>query len=209
MTAHDKTTERQTRPAVTCCRAACFGISLVLGCSARAERIILDQPVMHFEARALGGTQTILRYELAAPDRNDTAILFLTAGESGGLPIAIQVLNKGEDRPPLDSQGGDCNIARVGLFRAGKDVALVQAYRTWRKSSPSLAEPAPMQIQLYVLAPDGSPGRSDPVFMASGRPTHSKPLCNIEDVDKAIEAAANLWRPSAADPPSLTGRKVR
>lgn len=177
---------------------------LVFASMAHAERIALDQPTLHFDAGALGGIRTILRYDLPAPDRSDTAILFLAAPtEPGSLPSAVQVAGGSEDwrRPLLDSEGGDCTLARVGLYRAGRAVAVVEAVRHWTHGGPSLADPDAMEVRVYQLGPSSLPGESNPVFRLQGAPTLTRPLCALKDVDAAIDAAARSWRPSAVTTP--------
>ena len=182
--------------------AACVGFSLLCAGWAHAERIRMDKPLSEFSADALGGIRTVVRYETAAPDRHDTAILFLAAPDRpGDLPMKIQILNtNGVERDLIDSEGADCTIEHVALFRAGKDVAAAVATRVFDAASFSQADPGPMEIQVYQLEADGNPGRSAIVFKAQGNPTRSKPLCTVEDVDKVLAAAAKVWRPTAVTP---------
>jgi hypothetical protein len=192
------------RSLVSSLGAACFGFLLLCAGCAHAERIRMDEPLTRFPRDALGGIQTIVRYEIAAPDRHDTVILFLAApSRPGALPMKIQVLNtKGVEQETnlIDSDGADCTLEHVALFRAGKDVAAVVATRLVDAHSISQADPGPMEIQVYQLEADGDPGRSALVFKVQGNPTRSSPLCAVEDVDKALDAAAKAWRPTAVTP---------
>lgn len=182
--------------------AVCVGFSLLCTGWAHAGWIRLDKPLIEFSGDALGGIRTIVRYETAAPDRHDTAILFLAAPDRpGDLPMKIQVLNtNGVERDLIDSEGADCTLEHVALFRAGKDVAAVVATRVFDAASFSQANPGPMELQVYQLEADGNPGRSAIVSKAQGNPTRSKPLCTVEDVDNVLAAAAKIWRPMAVTP---------
>jgi hypothetical protein len=185
--------------------ATCFGFSLLCAGWAHAERILLDKPLTQFSGDALGGVRTIVQYDTAVPNRHDTAILFLAAPDRpGDLPTKIQVLNaNGVEQPDLiDSEGADCTLEHVALFRTGKDVAALVATRVFDTASFSQADPGPMEIQTYQLEVDGDgdAGRSAIVFKAQGTPTRSKPLCAIEDVNNALDAAAKVWRPTAVTP---------
>lgn len=100
----------------------------------------------------------------------------------------------------IDSDGADCTLQHVALFRAGTDVAAAVATRLFDGGSVSQSKAGPMEIQIYHLEPDGDPGRSALVFKAQGNPTRAKPICAMKDVDKALDAAANAWTPTAAAP---------
>jgi hypothetical protein len=182
--------------------ATCVGFSLLCTGWAHAEWIRLDKTLTEFSSDALGGIRTIVRYETAAPDRQDTAILFLAAPDRPkDLPTKIQVLNaNGVERDLIDSEGADCTLEHVALFRANKDVAAVVATRIFDETSFSQAGPGPMEIQVYQLEADGNPGRSAIVFKAQSHPTRSKPVCTVEDVDNALAAAAKVWRKTALTP---------
>ena len=183
-------------------KVVCCALSLWWVGPAHGERVSVDKPLTQFAGNALGGIRTVVRYETAAPDRRDTAILFLAApNRPDALPMEIQVLNAiGIEQHLIDSEGADCTLAQVALFQAGKDLAVIAAIRVFDAASFSQADPGPMDLQVYQLEHDGNAGRSAIVFRAQGKPTRSKPLCATEDVERAIDAAARSWRPSAIKP---------
>lgn len=169
-----------------------------------ASRIPLDKSLVEFSRDTLGGIRTIVRYEIPTPDRTDIAVLFLSDPmRAGALPMRIQILNEEnvEQQQLIESEGADCILNRVALFKAGKEVAAVVATRVFTTASFTQAEPGPMKIQVYqLLQSDGDPGSSNIVFKAKGAEIFSKPICLVNDVDEAIDAVAITWRPNAIQP---------
>jgi hypothetical protein len=164
--------------------------------AASAEQVPLNKPLEQFAKDALGGIRTILQYGIAEPNRSDVKIVFLEGPSSpGGLPDEIQVLdNVGVEQPDLiESEGADCTLQHVALFREGSRVAVITATRVYDPNFPSQAVPGPMEIQIYQLEPDGGAGRSTIVFRSRVRPIRTQPICSGIDLQDAIAAAAQVW----------------
>jgi len=98
------------------------------------------------------------------------------------------------------SEGADCSLEHVGIFRAGCDVAVLAATRIFDAAYFIQANAGPMAIQAYQLESDGNAGRSPIVLKAQGRLARTQPLCAGEDVETAIKSAASGWRRVAVEP---------
>jgi hypothetical protein len=183
--------------------AACILPALLGAGLTHAEQIPMHEPLTQFAAKELGGIRAIMRFESATASRHVTEILFLDApveGEGGVMPMKIQVLDaRGGELTLRDIEGPDCDLVRVALFHAAKDIAAFVAHRV---STPgvSQADPGAMEITTFLLTAGESPGASRILFKAEDDPIHTKPLCHMEEIDAALRLAAKAWRSDAIAP---------
>jgi hypothetical protein len=164
--------------------------------NAFAEQILPNTAVSQFEPSSLGGITSIMRYEVARPDRTEVDYLLLTAPETpkgNKLPVQIQVQAlHGEAASLSDVDGADCTISKAAIFRQGSQITLAEAIRVFDAQQilrGGMSQPGPMDIHIYYRREGGDAGESSPLFQEDAPPRRTGPLCLAADVRKAIAQA--------------------
>lgn len=152
--------------------------------------------VTRYTPAQLGGIDSVLRYTVARPDREETRFVFLSAPEAGKLPEEVQVVDPGVELVQLsDEQGADCTLAHVEVM-TGRRAAVISAVRVFsaKLEDNDLSAPGAMDIQLYRPRAGEDPGESRIVLRASGPPKRSAALCDLPAIRRAMLAIANKER---------------
>ena len=176
---------------------------LLLGPHASAEQVLLKAAASTFAPSSLGGITSIMRYEVARPDRINVDYLLLASPETNTgetLPVQIQVLGlHGEEATLSDVEGADCTLSKVAIFRQGPLITLAEAVRVFNTPQflhGGMSQPGAMYIHIYHRHDGGDAGESSPLFQEDQPPVRTGPLCLAADVQKAL--ADSVGKPTLA-----------
>lgn len=172
--------------------AAVLGWSSVSGAARAAGPQATET---HFAPSEFGGVTRVLRYDVAQPDRSETAFLFLgPPGALGAPPEQVQVVGKGGEAVQLsDVQGADCTLERVWIRTAGRGgPEVVHAVRTFsgNLATDVASEPAAMEVSVFRPVRGGEPGDSAVILRLVGAPVRTRPICSAADVRREMARVA-------------------